>query len=243
VAHGGNVAELLGDGMVVLFGAPIHHDDDPERAVRCALAMLRALREFNEVEARGLEMGIGVDTGVVIAGNIGSTQHMKYGVVGDAINLASRLESFTVGDQVLVSAATAARLGDIDLGPPLEFLSKGRREPIRCFVVRRLGELRAPEVEEPVTAVSLVARVWRLVGKSVEMSTTEVRVVGLGEHTVVVEGLSLALRDKVKLDLELPSGWLLDLYGTVEAVDPLRIHLSGLSTDALRALRAAQPSA
>ncbi len=236
VAHGGNVAELLGDGMVVLFGAPVAHDDDPQRAARCAVAMLQALEAFNAAEDRSLEMGIGIDTGVVIAGNIGSAHHMKYGVVGEAINLAARLESYTVGNQILVTEATAARLHDAELGPSTSFLPKGRSAPLHFRTVLAMDGVRVEREAELLIDVDLAGSLWRLQGKSVEATGESFRAVQLGCRTLVVEGPALELRAKVKLDLHLGNDQLRELYATVEQTTPLRLHLSALPDEARRCI-------
>lgn len=237
VAHGGNVAELLGDGIVVLFGAPVAHDDDPQRAARCAVAMLEALQQFNLTEDRNLEMGIGIDTGVVIAGNIGSAHHMKYGVVGEAINLASRIEAFTVGNQILVSDATAKRLSHIELGAAETFRPKGRSSPLVVHPVLAIEGAWVDDATEALVEVELSGSLWRLSGKSIDMTSEPVRVVQLGHRTLVLEGTRLPARAKVKLDVTLPGGVeVLDLYATVEHTQPLRLHLTSVSDDARRRL-------
>src|SRR3989449_6473783 len=117
IAHGGTINEFIGDAIFAVFGAPIAHPDHAERAAATALAMQRALGEINVGHvARGLprfEMGIGVNTGEAVVGNIGSEQRTKYAVVGSAVNLAGRLEGATVGGQVFVSAATYERIRDL----------------------------------------------------------------------------------------------------------------------------------
>src|SRR5262249_2582233 len=92
VEHGGTLHGFRGDGIVAVFGAPIAHPDHAERAAAAALAMQRAMGDINETHAaRGLprfEMGIGINTGEAVVGNIGSEQRAKYAVVGAAVNLA-----------------------------------------------------------------------------------------------------------------------------------------------------------
>lgn len=115
--YGGTVDQILGDGMMVVFGAPVKMDDGPARAVACALRMQLAMEEFNEESARRgephLEMGVGINTGQVVVGNIGSQSRMKYSVVGSPVNLAARIESCSVGGQILASASTLLPLSDI----------------------------------------------------------------------------------------------------------------------------------
>jgi adenylate cyclase len=106
----GTINEIIGDALLVLFGAPQSRPDDPDLALACALEMQLAMGKVNsrnkELGFPTLEMGIGITTGRVIVGNIGSDMRVKYAVVGESVNLAGRIESFTVGGQVLVSEAT-----------------------------------------------------------------------------------------------------------------------------------------
>ena len=146
LAHGGTINEFIGDAILVLFGAPFERPDDPLRAARCALAMQAAMADLNaENVALGLpvlSMGIGIHTGVVVAGNIGSKEHVKYGVVGPAVNLAARIQGLAQGGQVLLSNAALARVrGAVRVGPPVRARVKGASEPV---VVQALLELLAP---------------------------------------------------------------------------------------------------
>jgi adenylate cyclase len=134
---GGTIDEIIGDAILVLFGAPLANEDAAQRAVRCALEMQKAMRGVNahNVE-RGwpeIEMGIALHTGEVVVGNIGSTKRSKYGVVGRTVNLTARIESFTVGGQVLVSPTLihAAHPGLL-LGDEVTVHAKGMREPLLC---------------------------------------------------------------------------------------------------------------
>lgn len=127
---GGTIDEFIGDAILVLFGAPLLHTDDHVRAAACALQMQREMPAVNAMNAaKGLpavEMGIGVHTGEVVVGNIGSLQRAKYGVVGRAVNFASRVESYSVGGQVLVSQALRDALGPLgEFGEELDVHPKG----------------------------------------------------------------------------------------------------------------------
>ena len=138
--HHGTIIELLGDGMLVIFGAPIQRPNDAERAVACALAMQAAMAVVNAPHQTGglpeLEMGIGIHTGEVVVGHIGSSQRTKYGAVGTAINLAGRIESYTVGGQLLISEATQAEVSElIQIKRTFQVEPKGVRQPITLYDV------------------------------------------------------------------------------------------------------------
>jgi len=113
VAEGGMVDKFMGDGLMALFGLPTGHGDDADRAVAAARKMQRALTLLSERQAGPpLRIGIGVCTGPVVAGQIGSPARLNYTVIGEAVNLASRLETATklYGSQILICGETRSRL-------------------------------------------------------------------------------------------------------------------------------------
>ena len=115
VENGGLVNDFIGDGFVVLFGAPMHQPDHADRAVAAAIAMDEAGQRFSARPwARGIEWGhtrIGVHTGMALVGNIGTRGKLKYGALGDTLNTASRVEGLNkyIGSHVAVSGETAAQ--------------------------------------------------------------------------------------------------------------------------------------
>jgi len=138
--NGGTLDKYLGDGIMAVFGAPITKPDDPARSVKTAIEMQRAMARLNrDWEARGqpaLRAGIGVNTGAVTAGNIGSTKRMDYTVIGDAVNLASRLCANAAGGQILVSESTFAQLGGSRPAKKLEPIRvKGRDTPVEVYEI------------------------------------------------------------------------------------------------------------
>ncbi|MGX1931009.1 adenylate/guanylate cyclase domain-containing protein [Flagellimonas sp. 2504JD4-2] len=141
--HEGYINEILGDGILVVFGAPRHVGNCALKAVKCAKLMQKGLKRVNKkLQVMGypnLEMGIGINSGNLIVGNIGSKKRMKYGVVGETINIASRIEALTISGQILVSENTYKKLGDKTktLGR-MRTKVKGAEDPI---VIYDLSEL------------------------------------------------------------------------------------------------------
>jgi adenylate cyclase len=150
----GTIDEFIGDAIFVLFGAPVWQEDDAQRAVACAVAMQLAMASINEQNREEglpeIEMGIGIHTGQVVVGNIGSPERMKYGVVGSHVNLTSRIQSYTTGGQILISEATRQEVGQIlKLGRQTEVRPKGVEHPITLFEVLGIGGRHKLLVTEP----------------------------------------------------------------------------------------------
>ena len=134
----GTLDKFIGDEMMVLFGSPVAHRDDPIRAVRAALEMQEALATINtRHDALGLppfEIGIGINTGEVVAGYIGSSQALEYTVIGDPVNTGSRLCSLAKPGQTLISEGTLGKLEDhFELKELPQAKVKGKAQPIRVF--------------------------------------------------------------------------------------------------------------
>ncbi len=136
--HGGTIDEFTGDGILVFFGAPKSLPNHPARAVACAFEMQEAMRGLNDVNLRlglpELQMGIGVNTGQLIVGNIGSEKRMKYGAIGSPINLAFRIQAKAVGGEVLVSPEVFHNLdGEASIKDTREFFLKGIDAPVTLY--------------------------------------------------------------------------------------------------------------
>jgi adenylate cyclase len=135
MAHQGTIDEFIGDAILAVFGAPQRRDDDADRAVKCALAMQAAMAEVNaQNQAEGLpavKTGIALNTGDVIAGNIGSERRSKYGFVGHPMNVTSRIEDHTAGGEILVSDSTLQKLqGNFLVGSSQKIKVKGIDESL-----------------------------------------------------------------------------------------------------------------
>jgi adenylate cyclase len=142
----GTIDEIIGDAILVIFGAPLACADHAAKGVACGLAMQLAMEEVNRrLAAKGaapLEMGIGVHTGRVIVGNIGSLRRTKYAAVGSNVNLAGRIESFTTGGQLLISESTRERITS-----PLQILGEYQVEPkgaARSLQLHEIGGIGEP---------------------------------------------------------------------------------------------------
>jgi adenylate cyclase len=141
--HRGTLDKFVGDMVMALFGAPLDDEDHAEHAVLTALAMVRALdvlnAEWREFGIPRLDIGIGINTGEMVAGNIGSDTIMSYTVIGDAVNLGARLESLNkeYGTRIIISEATRSRLkGQYDIRPLGSVTVKGKSESVAIYEVR-----------------------------------------------------------------------------------------------------------
>ncbi len=141
----GTIDEFMGDGILVLFGAPTHREDDAKRAIACALEMQLAMTSVNQQMTQWgyapLLMGIGINTGKVVVGNIGSEKRTKYGIVGSHVNLTYRIESYTTGGQILISEATLQEAGEVVMvNGAKEVQLKGIQDPISIYDVGGMKE-------------------------------------------------------------------------------------------------------
>ncbi len=137
--HNGTIDKLVGDEIMAVFGVPVLNEDDADRAIVCAQEMIQAMKSVNEqVNQKGLpdlHLGIGINTGPVVSGNIGSSHHMDYTVIGDTVNLASRLCDKAGPDELLVSQTTLfAKTNDLQV-EPLSLQVKGIHRPLSVYRV------------------------------------------------------------------------------------------------------------
>jgi adenylate cyclase len=195
--HGGTIDEIIGDAILVIFGAPVPMPDAAQRAVCCALEMQKAIGGVNEHNRQNswpeIEMGLALHTGEVVVGNIGSTKRSKYGVVGQMVNLTARIESFTVGGQVLVSPTLVSAVEHgLILGDEVEIHAKGMRQALNCREL--LGHADHPELllaaEEPkfVALADPVPVYYReLAEKHIDEARRSAALVSLAPRQAVIE--------------------------------------------------------
>ena len=160
--YGGTVDKFEGDAILAFFGAPQPHDDDPERAVRTAMEMRERLAEladeWRERTQTPLEIGIALNTGQAMVGNIGSPRRMEYTVIGDAVNLSSRLQDLTkeYGVSLLISGTTYDRVKDMCEVRALGRVAvRGRKQLVSLYEVTGLtsGDFQKWPIPEPATVM------------------------------------------------------------------------------------------
>jgi class 3 adenylate cyclase/predicted ATPase len=158
--YGGTIDKFIGDEIMALFGAPIAHDNDAERAVRTALAMMEVLHAFNAEQETTLGLHCGINTGMVIAGGIGTPARQDYSVMGDAVNLAARLGDASERGQIFVGLETYRLTTALFTFERLEPMRvKGKAEPVQVYCVLGLRDIQScPDVGGPLGRVPLVGR-------------------------------------------------------------------------------------
>ena len=139
LAYGGTIDKFQGDAVMAIFGAPDPQPDHAERSLRCAIAMQARQDELNasgwDADVSELGVGIGVNTGRVIAGTVGGGGRLEYTVVGDAVNIAQRLQSEAGGGEIVATATTVAAAPGVVCDPIGPRAVKGREEPVEVFRV------------------------------------------------------------------------------------------------------------
>ena len=195
--YGGTVDKFIGDEIMALFGAPIAHENDPERALRAALEMMDALTRFNAERGADLELHFGINTGLVIAGGIGTRGRQEYSVMGAAVNLATRLEEVSERGDILVGPDThrlTEPLFEFELLEPIRV--RGKAEPVPAYrllapkaisgKVRGIVGLESPLVGREAELRALQESVERL-RAGVGGIVTIVGEAGLGKSRLVAE--------------------------------------------------------
>jgi adenylate cyclase len=150
--HEGTLDKFMGDGIMALWGAPVAHKDDAMRSVECAIEQMEVLGKFNRTRMEeghlALAMGIGIHTGPLVAGYIGSSKALSYTVIGDTANTSARLCSVASAGQILVSEQTLARLsGKFETEELAPANLKGKEKPFRIFDIKRKN----PSVQVPAS--------------------------------------------------------------------------------------------
>jgi adenylate cyclase len=150
-AHGGHVDKYVGDGLLAVFGAPRRHPDHADQALAASLEIAAAVDQELRDE---LSIGIGLNSGRVVAGNVGGAGRLEFSVIGDAVNVAARIQAATreTGDVILLSEHTRALLSEqaaASLAPRPAVPLKGKSEPVALYAPARAQEIPAARVAAP----------------------------------------------------------------------------------------------
>lgn len=231
IRNGGTIDKFMGDSIMVLFGAPRSGPDDARRAVVCAAQMQIAMDEVNRDHAARklpeLFMGIGINTGYVMAGLLGSELHSEYTVIGDEVNFASRIETFSLRGQVLISESTFERCrGFAATAAPMEVHVKGKSQPVRLHEVLAIASLglQLPRQEirkSPRVEVRIPFTYQSVVNKIVTPQLRTGVVLDLGYNGIFAEvepGLEAHTDIRLGLDLSLIGSRANDLYAKVRGM-------------------------
>lgn len=211
-SRGGTIIEFIGDGIFAIFGAPTPSDHHAVDAVAAAVEMEAQMNDINVWnEERGypkLNMGIGIHTGEVIVGNIGSEKRTKYGVVGSNVNLTGRIESYTVGGQILISPDTRASIeAPLAIVQEMRVFPKGIKTGLTLSQVVGIGapytvscpwhQNEPPRLETPITV-----QFSRITDKHCDLIPTEALLIAYSAEAVVFQtDAALELYDDLRLDL------------------------------------------
>jgi adenylate cyclase len=213
--HQGTIDKFMGDSIMVLFGAPVSGEDDVRRALACAVEMQVTMNTLNlahkDQGMPELFMGIGINTGTVLAGTLGSERYSEYTVIGDEVNLASRIEAFSLRGQVLISQSTYERCKDfVETNAPMEIHVKGKPQPVSLREVVSIPSLAIKVPRQEIRRshrieVKLPFRYHHVEHKIVLPETRAGLIRDIGYHGMLLEvDRDLPLYSDIKLDFDLP---------------------------------------
>ena len=211
--RGGTIIEFIGDGIFAIFGAPTATDHHAADAVAAAVGMEARMKEINAWnDSHGypeLQMGIGIHTGEVIVGNIGSEKRTKYGVVGSNVNLTGRIESYTVGGQILISSdARAAITAPLTVVQEMQVFPKGVRHGLTLSQVVGIGapyDVSCPwqQEEPPALEQPQAVAFFRITDKHCEQTPSYAELTARSATALVLH-TDILLEPYSNLKLELP---------------------------------------
>jgi adenylate cyclase len=255
--HGGSIDKFMGDAIMALFGAPAALENDVEAALRCGIEMQAAMADINAVNKElgmaPLFMGIGINTGDVIAGHLGSHYHSEYTVIGDEVNLTSRVEAHSLRGQILLSERIYGQAQDfIEIGNINEVFVKGKKTAVRMYellAITRHPPTRVPPGDirnGPRVEVDMPVSFQLLDGKTVVPERISGRIVDIsygGMYIHSAKELDQFSDIKMMLAVSLLVQEQADVYGKVLRVSPVsdgfeyRIEFTSIDVQAQQALK------
>lgn len=245
--HQGTIDKFMGDSIMVLFGGVASPEDQVRRAVLCAVDLQITMDELNEhykqLGLPELYLGIGINTGPVMSGTLGSNLYATHTVIGDEVNLAARIEAFSLRGQVLISQSTFDRCSAfVESGEPITVQVKGKASPVtlrEVLAIPSLGKV-VPRREirrSPRVAIKAPFSYQVIENDAALPQVHHGMIVDIGYHGVLAEiDQDLALLSEIKLNLDLPliGGWATDIYAKIVKVENSEHgHLSGLEFTSL----------
>jgi len=211
--YNGTINEIIGDALLVVFGAPQEMPDRAQRAIACAIEMQNAMSKVNEQNCEQglpeLEMGISLNETEVIVGNIGTSKRSKYAVVGSGVNMTSRIESYTVGGQILISESVRQEAGGIlRVDEQLDVFPKGAETPLRIYEVGGIAGnfnlvLEGKDPGLVTLSLQIPLRYVVLEGKDVGKTWLEGSVFRLSRHCAEIKlDASIGIMTNLKMNLD-----------------------------------------
>lgn len=227
--YDGRIDKLMGDSILVVFGLPQARSDDAERALACAVEMQQAMSDLNDynqsISMPDVFMGIGINSGDVVVGELGSSHYNEYTVIGDEVNLVSRIESHCLRGQILISENTYDIVKDhVEVNEPNQIEVKGSRDAVNLYEVfstSRPHEMAVPRREtrkSPRVNTSMPLRFQILSGKIVQPEFYEGMVLDLSYNGMMIgtkERMPVMSEIKLSLALELFSDKSTTVYARI----------------------------
>ncbi len=193
-SNSGTIIEFIGDGIMAIFGAPVPSKRHEAEAVTAAVQMQQRMVSINKWNADHgyppLEMGIGINTGEMIVGNIGSEKRTKYGVVGSNVNLCGRIESYTVGGEILIAPSTREGIKEkLDVIDERNVMPKGVQVPITLSCIAGIGDLSCRRMEDVPHGLEKAVDVsfLRIEGKHIGSDFSKGRITAISAKEAVLE--------------------------------------------------------
>lgn len=256
-SYSGTIDKLMGDSILVVFGFPEERETDVENAIACAVEMQMAMSKLNDVN-RSLGMpdlfvGIAINTGSVVVGDLGSKHYHEYTIIGDEVNLTSRIEAHCLRGQILISENTYEQSKDyVEVGSPNRVEVKGARDAVDLYEIFATERPKAMEVprregrKSPRIKVSMPVIFQNLAGKIVLGEKFHGNVIDISYHGLLVETpvrLGKSSEIKMALSLELFSDRTTDVYAriinTEQVGDTFRssMEFTTIGTEGLKAIK------
>lgn len=215
VSYGGRIDKLMGDSILVVFGLPEYREDDTERAIACSVEMQQSMSELNDynqsIGMPDVYMGIGINSGEVLVAELGSDHYNEYTVIGDEVNLVSRIESYSLRGQVLISETTYQLVKEfVEVSEPNKVEVKGALDSINLYEVYSTTRPKPMEVprrevrKSPRVATSMPLTFQTLSGKIVQPEKYQGKVLDISYNGMLVESeVRLAQMSEIKMSLAL----------------------------------------